>query len=52
MDARERHLLNRYGICGQRGHNRKTCETRQRMLFFCISFKLCKLQLLFLIQLF
>jgi hypothetical protein len=28
MDAREGHSLNRCDICGQRGHNRKTCETR------------------------
>jgi hypothetical protein len=39
-------------IYGQMGYNKKACETRQHMLFFCIYFKLCKLQLLLLIQIY
>jgi hypothetical protein len=27
MDSREGHSLNRCDMCGQRGNNRKTCET-------------------------
>ena len=49
MDAQEGHLLNGCCIYGEKGHNIKTCETRQRMLFFYICFKLNQLQLMFLI---
>lgn len=28
MDAKEGHLLNRYGICSQMSNNKKTYETR------------------------
>lgn len=43
MDTREGYSLNRSGICGQMGYNKKTCETRQHILFFYIYFKLCQL---------
>ena len=52
IDAREEHSLNKYGICGQKGHNKKTNETKQCMLIVYICSKLCKLHLLFLIQLY
>jgi hypothetical protein len=43
MDAREGYSLNISSICCQIGHNKKTCETRQHILFFYIYFKLCQL---------
>ena len=50
MGAREGYSFNKCGICSQISHNKKTCKTRQHMLIIYICSKLCKLQLLFLIQ--
>ena len=29
MDAREGNSQNKYGMCGQKGHNRKTCQNKK-----------------------
>ena len=31
MDAKECHSQNKCSMCGQKGHNKKTCQNRQRI---------------------
>jgi len=34
MDVLKWHSLNKGDICSQKGNNRKTCETKQHILFY------------------
>jgi hypothetical protein len=52
MGAREGYSFNKCGIWVKEVIIKKTCKTRQHILIIYICSKWCKLQLLFLIQLY